>query len=132
MRTMIAVALVLLAGAARADDAHESDDAGFLSAICRPLAMAQKAADARSGQWVAMTRDQLEFARGLYLAAPDTPAALPPGDASAIVIYPDKSFEQVFFLDDAMACGPLFVGGPFVKAMNDIGAREVRHVGIPQ
>ena len=67
----------------------------------------------------ALTRDQLMFARGLFVSAPPT-SPYPSGEAGLIALSPDGR-AAVAFLDGDRVCGRMVLPAEVSKLLVDIG-----------
>ena len=114
-RALSAVGLLCLAPCAGAAEVTP------VNVPCGPL---DGMADA--GKYRRLTHNEWEAARAIFFMAPDTPAALPPGDAALIYERPDGSATLVF-LDNDEACAPMRIGKDSVKLLAQIGAGVVTH-----
>ncbi len=96
---------------------------------CGPIAQVIATAHALGGaDFIALTSDQWQFLRGMFVQAPDTPESLPPGDRAMISMRPDGS-ASVVFVDGDLACAPIRLGKPGVEALMSVGRGDIVHVG---
>ncbi|MGD0565648.1 MAG: hypothetical protein ABSA66_21515 [Roseiarcus sp.] len=80
------------------------------------------------GDFVALTNDQFQFVRGLFVMAPDTPASLPPGDHAEMSLRPDGS-ASIIFVDGDRACAPIKLGPEAIRIVMQVGAGDLVHAG---
>lgn len=113
-------ALALLAAVpARAEDAPRFP--------CGPMDRASELARATGGApFVTLSAEQWQFTRGLFVMAPDTPSALPPGDRAAISKREDGT-ASIVFLDGDQACAPMRLGKEGVDILMAVGRGEIAH-----
>lgn len=106
---------------ARADDAPQFP--------CGSIEKAKEMARAMGGgEFVALTNDQWQFVRGLFVMAPDTPASLPPGDGAQMSLRPDGS-ASIVFIDGDRACAPIKLGPEAIKVIMMVGRGDLVHAG---
>jgi hypothetical protein len=87
------------------------------------VAIPKGAVAGRDGRWIALTRDQWRFMRGIYALTPATPAGLPYGDGAALAMAPgDRGGGTVLFLDGDKICTPMPIPRAFVEMMGDVAA----------
>ena len=126
LRLALVAALAVLLVAPRLALADESEGVAF---PCGPLDRAAESAHALGGHdFIALTSDQWQFLRGMFVQAPDTPESLPPGDRAMISMRPDGS-ASVVFVDGDLACAPIRLGKPGVEALMSVGRGDIVHVG---
>ena len=78
LRLALVAALAILLVAPRLARADEAEGVAF---PCGPLDRAAEIAHALGGaDFVALTPEQWNFLRGMFIESPDTPESLPPGD----------------------------------------------------
>ncbi len=106
---------------ARADEAPQFP--------CGAIEKAKEMAHAMGGgDFVALTNDQFQFVRGLFVMAPDTPPSLPPGDHAEMSLRPDGS-ASVIFVDGDQACAPIKLGPEAIRIVMQVGAGDLVHAG---
>jgi hypothetical protein len=116
-----ALAFALIAPAARAEDA--------IRWPCGSMEEAKQIARALGGaDFVALTGDQWQFLRGIFVMAPDTPESLPPGDRAAMSLLPDGS-GSVIFVDGDRACAPIRLGREAIETLMMVGRGDIVHAG---
>ena len=82
----------------------------------------------RGGRWIALTRDQWLFMRGIYVLNPVTPAGLPYGDRAVLATAPgDPGGGTILFLDGDQACTPMPIPRALVEMMGDVAAGILNH-----
>jgi hypothetical protein len=84
---------------------------------CIDVAIPKGAVAGRDGRWIALTRDQWRFMRGIYALTPATPAGLPYGDGAG-----RSGGGTVLFLDGDKICTPMPIPRAFVEMMGDVAA----------
>lgn len=91
-------------------------------------ASAPKAAfTARGGSWIALTPEQWQFLRGVYVVNPETPPGLPYGDGAVLAQAPDRVGALVFFMDGDRACTPMPAPPELITMLKKVGAGEIAH-----
>jgi hypothetical protein len=96
---------------------------------CGPASgLADRAKAMGNAPFVALTPEQFQFARGLFVMAPDTPASLPPGDSAAMSLGPDGS-ASIVYIDGDQACAPMKLGKEGVDVIMQVGRGEIVHSG---
>jgi len=114
-------AFLLAPGLARAEDTIQWP--------CGPLAKATEMAKTLGGSdFITLTGDQWQFLRGVFVQAPDTPMALPPGDRAAMSLLPDGS-GSVIFVDGDRACAPIELGRAAIEVLMMVGRGDIVHAG---
>lgn len=98
---------------------------------CGPLAHAADVAKALGGApFVTLTADQWQFLRGVFVMAPDTPNALPPGNSAEMSLRPDGS-ASIVYVDGDTACAPMRLGKDGVDLLMQVGRGDITHSGGP-
>lgn len=98
---------------------------------CGPLSNAAEIASALGGApFVALTGEQWQFLRGVFVMAPDTPSSLPPGDHAEMSLRPDGS-ASIVYVDGNMACAPMKLGKEGVDILMQVGRGDITHSGGP-
>jgi len=106
---------------ARADEASQFP--------CGAIESAKEMAHAMGGgDFIALTNDQFQFVRGLFVMAPDTPASLPPGDHAEMSLRPDGS-ASIIFVDGDRACAPIKLGPEAIRIVMQVGSGDLVHAG---
>ena len=95
MRNLLLIAALIAAPPARADECRRLDEVATMLA-------------ARGGAMRPLTTRELDFARGLYVAQPGTPALFPDGDGGLWVTIGARV--MVVFTRHGEACEMLGVG----------------------
>ena len=120
LRTALLGALAL-AGVASA----HADEA---PSLCIDMAIPKSAVAGRGGRWIALTRDQWQFMRGIYVLNPATPAGLPYGDRAVLATAPGApGGGTILFLDGDKACTPMPIPHALVEMMGDVAAGVFNH-----
>ncbi len=126
LRLALVAALAVLLVAPRL---ARADDALGVAFPCGPLDRAAEIAHALGGaDFVALTAEQWNFLRGMFIESPDTPESLPPGDRAMMSLRPDGS-ASVVFVDGALACAPMKLGAKGVEALMSVGRGDVGRAG---
>jgi len=109
-RYLAALALVCAAMFSLADARAES------SASCSPLSVAQdEIATAGGGKLAPISHEELQFARGLFVASPPV-SVYPPGDEAMIATFDDGS-SAVLFIGHGQACGKMGLSPTVTKLL---------------
>jgi hypothetical protein len=107
--------------------AHAED----LAWDCQPLAKVEKSLQTSGGSAFARVTDaQWQFLRGLYVAAPNTPTALPPGDSAVMSTFAD-GMAEVSFVDDGKSCASAVLTKGLVAIVMSVGSGDVTHAKTP-
>ncbi len=94
---------------------------------CQPFETAENAVRAFDGApFVRLTDAQWQFLRGVFVATPDTPDALPPGDRAMMSALPDGS-AAIAFVDGARSCAFIVVPKTFAAMVISVGKGDVNH-----
>jgi hypothetical protein len=93
----------------------------FVDVPCKPLAEI----DQREA-FKALTPAQWNFARALFVAAPNTPMALPPGDGAVLRREPGGG-GMLLFVDGDEACAPLGLPPDVIELFDEIAKGVVTH-----
>ena len=100
--------------------------------VCRPLADIRAAVAAHNdSRWIELTPEQWQFARGLFVLNPNTPAGLPYGDKAELVQRAGDKDGVVLFLDGDKGCTPMQMPAEAIDLMMRVGAGEIAHEGTP-
>lgn len=91
--------------------------------------MPKSAVTARNGKWIALTPEQWQFIRGVYVLNPQTPAGLPYGDRAALAEVEGNAGGMIFFIDGEKACTPMPVPRELIDMMNDVATGTLNHEG---
>lgn len=119
-------AAVLVAVAAGASCADETEGVRW---PCGSLDQTRETAHALGGApFIALTPEQWQFLRGVFVAAPDTPEALPPGDHALMSLRPDGS-ASVVFVDGNRACAPIKLPRSAVEILMSVGRGDLVRAG---
>jgi hypothetical protein len=117
--TSLGVALALSSSAALAEGGP-----------CAAVDVPKRIISAHGGNWIELAPAQWQFLRGLYAATPAAPTGLPIGDRAALAQVAGADYGLVFFLDGDRACTPMIVSRDIVELLRDVGAGEIRHIGV--
>ncbi|HEY3885362.1 MAG TPA: hypothetical protein VGL62_09165 [Vicinamibacterales bacterium] len=98
--------------------------------VCRPLAEVRAAA-AGASRWIELTPEQWQFARGMFVLNPNTPAGLPYGDKAELVQQAGDKDGVVLFLDGDKGCMPMLMPAEGVDLLMRVGSGEIAHEGTP-
>lgn len=122
MKAIFAIAMILAAGSARADDTVSH---------CKPASVPHGQISAAGGTWRELTEIQRAFLAGVFVLNPNTPAGLPYGDKAVLAQVPDDKGGLVLFIDGDSACEPMAVPAPLVEMLGHIGAGDIAHEAKP-
>jgi hypothetical protein len=116
---MFRTALLGALACACATTAHADDT----PSRCIDIAIPKDAVAERGGKWIALTRDQWQFMRGIYALNSATLAGLPYGDRAVLATAPgDPDAGTILFLDGDKACTPMPIPRALVEMMGDVAA----------
>lgn len=111
--------------------AHAEEGGVGVQFPCGPLTHAADVAKALGGApFVTLTGDQWQFLRGVFVMAPDTPNALPPGNSAVMSLRPDGS-ASIVYVDGDTACAPMKLGKDGVDLLMQVGRGDITHSGGP-
>jgi hypothetical protein len=96
---------------------------------CVDVSVPKNAVIARNGKWIALTREQWEFLRGVYVLNPETPAGLPYGDRAVLAQLDNDSGGLVFFIDGDKACTPMRAPPELLTLMDQVATATINHEG---
>src|SRR5579859_4629057 len=109
-RYLATLSLVCAAMFPLADASAES------SASCSPLSAAQdEIATAGGGKLAPISHEELQFARGLFVASPPV-SVYPPGDEAMLATFDDGS-SGVLFIGHGQACGKMGLSPTVTKLL---------------
>jgi hypothetical protein len=98
---------------------------------CEPIATIEKDIQTAGGSaFTRVTDPQWQFVRGLYVAAPNTPSALPPGDYAMMSTFADGT-AAVSFIDDGKSCAIAMLTKEIVAVVMGVGQGDVTHAKTP-
>lgn len=117
-----ALALGIFAAPARADG---------IPFRCIDIAVPKGAIAAHDGQWIALTRDQWQFLRGVYVVNPETPPGLPYGDRAVLATIPGNQSAMIFFIDGDKACTPMPIPAELTAMLRDVATDALNHEAAP-
>ncbi len=120
-------AIALIAAFLAAPRLARADEAAGVRWPSGPISEAKSMARALGGaDFVALTGDQWNFLRGMFIESPDTPESLPPGNGAVMSLRPDGS-ASIVFVDGDLACAPMKLGRRGVEALMSVGRGEIVH-----
>ena len=94
---------------------------------CRERTELDAMITAHNGRLTAMSDDQWQFLRGVFVLNPNTPPGLPYGDKAALVQMDGGDGGVVFFLDGERVCTPMPIPGELVELLARVGKGDVPH-----
>jgi hypothetical protein len=86
---------------------------------CKTIA-AVKALLANGAHFTPVTPGQFHFLQGLYVALPDTPPGLPPGNGALLVQRDGEPASLLLWTRGNLACAPLGLPATVVKMLRNI------------
>jgi hypothetical protein len=87
--------------------------------VCAPLDKL-KAGGGGKAHFVALTAGQFHFMQGVYVAAPNTPPGLPPGDGALLVTHDGDKDGVILWTRGKNGCSPIPVPDELIKILNTI------------
>ena len=91
----------------------------------------QDMADARTAtpgyDWIALTPDQWQFVRGVFVLDPVTPPGMPYGDKVALLLKKGDPVAYIVFIDGERACTPMAAPLELVEMIETLDT--IRHEG---
>jgi hypothetical protein len=101
-----------------------------MAAPCAPAKEYHDAVVAHHGKWIELTREQWQFARGVYVMNPQTPPGLPYGNRAVIAYVENDPGGLIFFIDGDKACSPMPLAKELRALLMDVGEGKVTHEGV--
>jgi hypothetical protein len=117
------VAVLALAAAPRISSARVE------GLYCAPMAGPHDRISRAGGSWVELTPDQVEFARGIWATMPAAHGRLPLGRKAFLSRGGAELADSVYFVDDDMICGRMFVSRGLADRIVEVGAGLIMHSG---